>query len=118
MTTWIAESIIDLVFICLYFLLFLLNIFNVIKHGFARDAGYILLLVVSVCTVLTLTRNLIAVKIAGNTMTVVYNTGASSSVSVDVWGTILSQLGFVPLLYATLSFISRWYSTNLNKSNV
>jgi hypothetical protein len=45
-------------------------------------------------------------------MTVVYNTGASNNISVDVWGTILSQLGFVPLLYATLSFISRWYSSH------
>src|SRR6202035_543429 len=53
---------------------------------------------------------LILVKIAGNVLTVVYNTGASTNISVDVWGLILSQLGFVPLLYATLSFITRWYS--------
>jgi hypothetical protein len=50
MTTWIADSIIEVVFIVLYFFLFILNIFNVVKHGVTRQGGYILLLVVSACT--------------------------------------------------------------------
>lgn len=47
-------------------------------------------------------------KIAGNILTVLVNTGESQSISVAVWGTILSQLGLYPLLSATCSFLRKW----------
>jgi succinate-acetate transporter protein len=47
MTTWTTDAIIDIVFIFLYAILLLLNIFNCIKHGIRREGGYILLLLVS-----------------------------------------------------------------------
>ena len=49
MATWGPDAIIDLVFIVLYGVLLILNIFNVIKHGVRREGGYILLLAVSAC---------------------------------------------------------------------
>ena len=45
----IGDAITDLVFIFLYGILLILNIFNVIKHGVRREGGYILLLMVSAC---------------------------------------------------------------------
>ena len=48
MTTWNADAIIDIVFIVLYGILFVPNVFNCIKHGIRREGGYILLLLV--CT--------------------------------------------------------------------
>ena len=48
------------------------------------------------------------VKIAGNILTLLVNTGESESISVAVWGTILSQLGLYPLLTATISFFRKW----------
>ena len=50
-----------------------------------------------------------SVKIVGDTLLVVTENGASSSVSVAVWGLILSQLGFLPLLAASNAFIIRWH---------
>jgi hypothetical protein len=47
MTRWYADDIIDVVFIVLYAFLGVANIFNVVKHGFTREGGYILL--VAVC---------------------------------------------------------------------
>jgi hypothetical protein len=49
MASWTAEAIIDTVFIPLYAILLVTNIFNVIKHGLTREAGYFFLLLVSVC---------------------------------------------------------------------
>jgi hypothetical protein len=48
------------------------------------------------------------VKIAGNILTVLVNTGTSQSINVAVWGTILSQLGLYPLLSATIAFLRKW----------
>jgi hypothetical protein len=52
---------------------------------------------------------LTTVKIAGNILTLLVNTGDSSSVTVAIWGTILSQLGLYPLLSATISFFRKWF---------
>jgi len=51
---------------------------------------------------------LIVVKIIGDLMLVLYNTGISTSANIDEWGTILSQLGLFPLLSASLAFIRKW----------
>lgn len=48
------------------------------------------------------------VKITGDSLLVVTENGTSTSASVAVWGLILSQLGFLPLIAATNSFIIRW----------
>jgi hypothetical protein len=50
MATWTANAIIQLVFIILYAVLLIPNVFNVIKHGAKRDAGYISLIIVSLRT--------------------------------------------------------------------
>ena len=47
MTHWTADAIIQVVFIIFYAILLVPNAFNVIKHGFTREAAYILLIVVS-----------------------------------------------------------------------
>jgi hypothetical protein len=49
------------------------------------------------------------VKIVGNIFLVITETGASSNIEIAVWGSILSQLGFYPLLGASQSFIHKWY---------
>ena len=46
MVTWTSTSIIDLIFIILYAVLILPNIFLVVKHGMRKDSGYIFLLLV------------------------------------------------------------------------
>lgn len=100
MASWSAESIIDTVFIPLYAVLLFANIFNVIKHGITyREAGYVYLLLVSV------------LKISGNIMTVVVNTSNSTNIELITWGIILSQLGFYPLLSASLAFMNKWLRT-------
>ena len=48
MTHWSADAIIQVVFIILYAILLVPNAFNVVKHGFTREAAYILLIVVSI----------------------------------------------------------------------
>jgi len=50
MVHWVATAIIDLVFIVLYAILLVLNVFNVFSHGFKKEAGYIFLVIVSLCT--------------------------------------------------------------------
>jgi len=50
MATWTADAVIQVVFIILYAILLVPNIFNVIKHGAKKEAGYISLVVVSLCT--------------------------------------------------------------------
>lgn len=49
MATWTANAIIDLIFIILYAILLVLNVFNVFRHGFSKEAGYISLVIVSCC---------------------------------------------------------------------
>jgi len=48
MTHWTADAIIQVVFIIFYAILLVPNAFNVVKHGFTREAAYILLIVVSI----------------------------------------------------------------------
>jgi hypothetical protein len=50
MATWNSDAIIDLIFTLLYAILLVLNIFNVFRHGFTKEAGYIFLVIVSLCT--------------------------------------------------------------------
>jgi len=112
MVHWPATAIIDLVFVPLYGILLIVNVMNVFKHGFSKVAGYISLLIVSARitpTPLHIDVNC-SVKIVGDTLLVVTENGSSSSVSVAVWGLILSQLGFLPLIAATNAFIIRWYT--------
>ena len=52
--------------------------------------------------------NFFLVEIIGNILSIVVETGASHSISVAIWGIIISQLGFYPLLIAGLSFIKKW----------
>jgi len=52
---------------------------------------------------------LISVKIIGNILLVVYETGASSNLSLYIWGLIVSQLGLLGLLIAGVAFIRKWY---------
>jgi len=49
------------------------------------------------------------VKIVGNSLLVVYETGDSNSISLDIWGLIVSQLGLLGLLIAGISFIRKWF---------
>jgi hypothetical protein len=58
-----------------------------------------------------------SVKIIGNILLTIFETGKTQDVTVYVWGLILSQLGFYPLLTACLSFIRKWYSVPLNESD-
>jgi hypothetical protein len=99
MVIWDAESKIELIFVIIYGILFILNIVNVFKHGIARVFGYVFLLLVS------------CLKIAGDTLLLEVYTGESTSIEVAIWGLILSQLGFFPLLNATFSFIHKWIGT-------
>ena len=48
-------------------------------------------------------------KIVGNSLLVVYETGDSNSISLDIWGLIVSQLGLLGLLIAGISFIRKWF---------
>lgn len=48
--TWSADSVIDTIFVPLYAVLLIANIFNCAKHGRAREAGYILLVVACIST--------------------------------------------------------------------
>ena len=105
---WTAASIIDLVFIPLYFIVMIVNIINIRHHGFRRDAGYILLIVVCLC-ILLCNSMLIQVKIVGGILGVVYLTGATDDYTCYIWAGNLLLLGFYPLLMATLSFIRKWY---------
>jgi hypothetical protein len=45
----------------------------------------------------------------GNILLIVYETGKTNDITVYVWGLILSQLGFYPLLTACLQFIRKWF---------
>jgi len=49
MATWTADAIIQVVFIILYAIVLVLNVFNVIEHGAKKEAGYISLAGVSLC---------------------------------------------------------------------
>jgi hypothetical protein len=121
MAVWPAVAIIDLVFIPIYGILLILNVFNVFKHGFSKSGGYLSLLIVCArmdTTALNDNSN-DPVKIAGDTLLVVSENGTSNSVDVAVWGLILSQLGFLPLIAASSAFIVRWYnSPNKPMSNL
>jgi len=50
MATWTADAIIEVVFIILYAIILVPNIFNVIKHGIKKEDGYSSLVVVSLRT--------------------------------------------------------------------
>ena len=102
---WSSESIIDAAFIPLYIALLFVNCFNCWRLGVRRE--YISLCVVSIC-ILSPGSLLIEVEIIGNAFTVTVNTGESNSVTMTSWGRTLSQLGFYPLLTATLIFIRKW----------
>jgi hypothetical protein len=52
------------------------------------------------------------VKIVGGILTVLYSTGSSSNLYVAVWGQNLVQLGFYPLLIATIAFVRKWYEAS------
>lgn len=47
MATWTADPIIEVIFIILYAIFLVLNVFNVIKHGAKKQQGYIPLVAVS-----------------------------------------------------------------------
>jgi len=49
MAYWYADDIIDVIFIILYSIVLVANIFNCFKHGITREGGYVLLVLVSLC---------------------------------------------------------------------
>jgi hypothetical protein len=53
--------------------------------------------------------NYFLVKIVGNILSLVVETGSSHSITVAIWGLIISQLGFYPLLNAGLAFMRKWF---------
>jgi hypothetical protein len=57
------------------------------------------------------------VKIAGDSLLVAFYTGDSKSITVISWGLILSQLGFYPLVNASLQFVRKWYPPKTLRAN-
>ncbi|TKY87397.1 hypothetical protein EX895_004074 [Sporisorium graminicola] len=94
--TWPTGIIIDTVFIPLYVAFALLNLLNVVKHGFKRTVGFISLLLVSL------------VHLVGNVILVVeYTKHDKASINVTVWGYILQSVGLSFLVSASLAFFAR-----------
>ena len=112
---WNVAAIQNLALIPAWFILFLLNIWNVRNHGAKREAGYICLLIVALGNwpiPWFLEPNLTwwVVKIVGDILNLCWYGGlAGTNIDVFVWGQNLTQLGFYPLLIAALAFIRKWY---------
>ncbi|UZJ53790.1 hypothetical protein CBS101457_003110 [Exobasidium rhododendri] len=93
--TWPATVLVDAVFIPIYAILLLMSLFNVIRHGHGRAAGYIFLVIFSL------------VRLAGNIMLVVAYNQKYDNFYVIEWGFILQSLGYTFFLSATLAFYQR-----------
>jgi hypothetical protein len=57
MALWYSDDIIDLIFIFPYFFLLVVNIFNCVRHGVTRQAGYLLLIIVCIRRALDIVGN-------------------------------------------------------------
>lgn len=115
---WSTETVIDAIFIPLYAVVLIANLFNCAKHGMKKEGGYLLLVVACGRTACCLSLSNTTVKITGSVLLILFNTGRSTDVNVDIWGQILIQLGLFPLLAASLVFIQKWYVTATINANI
>lgn len=106
-----------LVEVIVYVPIGLFCIYNNIRHGFRRDAGWIYLTIFTISTFLSiacsycgnfyLTGNTLAVKIAGSIMTMEIENGRDQNLTTTA--AILNTVALSPLLNASLSFLNVGY---------
>lgn len=123
-----------LVEVIVYVPIGLFCIYNNIRHGFRRDAGWIYLTIFTISTFSVYcmfllwkslpTRNTLAVKIAGSIMTMEIENGKDQNLTTTA--AILNTVALSPLLNASLSFLNVGYvlaylikpETNLNMTRL